>query len=135
MLAVTVNRKPGGVQKDTARNIAAYKEYVIQVVDGENVEQVNQCATDFPPEMSEAEAVGFDVVPGQKVKVPRIVQSKIQMECRLHQILSMGGTAAEPNADLVIGEVALFHVRDDLYEQGRIDSETLDPVGRLAGLS
>ncbi|PTX55364.1 flavin reductase (DIM6/NTAB) family NADH-FMN oxidoreductase RutF [Melghirimyces profundicolus] len=135
MLSVTVNRKPGGIRKDTARNIAENREYVIHVVDADNVEKVNQCSADFPPEMSEAEAVGFDVIPGQKVKVPRIAQTKIQMECRLHQILPMGGTEGEPNADLVIGEVVMFHIRDDLYDRGRIDTAKLEPVGRLAGLA
>ncbi|GGA40213.1 hypothetical protein GCM10007416_11490 [Kroppenstedtia guangzhouensis] len=135
MLSVTVNRKPGGVRKDTARNIAATKEYVIQVVDSDTVEKVNQCSTDFPPETSEAEVVGFDLLPSQKVKVPRIAQCKIQMECRLHQILPMGGREEEPNADLIIGEVVWFHIRDDLYDQGRIDTVKLDPVGRLAGVT
>lgn len=135
MLSVTVNRKPGGVRKDTARNIAATGEYVIQVVDMGNVEKVNQCSTEFPPHLSEAEAVGFDLLPGRKVKVPRIAQSKIQMECRLHQILPMGGSEAEPNADLIIGEVVWFHIGDDLYDQGRIDTVKLDPVGRLAGVT
>ncbi|MFC4078297.1 flavin reductase family protein [Salinithrix halophila] len=133
MVSVTVNRKPGGVRKDTARNIAATKEFVIQVVDGENVERVNQTSTEFPPEVSEADAVGFTLEPGKKVKVPRIAQTKVQMECRLHDIRSMGGTANVPNSDVIIGEVVLFHVRDDLYEKGRINTRALDPLGRLAG--
>ncbi|SDW29398.1 NADH-FMN oxidoreductase RutF, flavin reductase (DIM6/NTAB) family [Marininema mesophilum] len=133
MISVSVGRKPGGVQKDTARNIAHAKEFVIQVVDGENVEQVNQTATEFPPDVSEVEAVGMDLLSSVKVKVPRIAQSKVQMECRLHEILPIGGDGSSPNTDLIIGEVVFFHVQDDLYDQGRILTEKLDPVGRLAG--
>jgi flavin reductase (DIM6/NTAB) family NADH-FMN oxidoreductase RutF len=135
MVSITCMRKPGNLPKDTARNIAETGEYVIHVVDGENVRQVNQTSTDFPPDVSEVEAVGFDLLPSEKVRVPRIAQTKIQMECRLHQILPMGGTVGAPNADVVIGEVVMFHIDDALYEAGRIDTARLDPVGRLAGVT
>lgn len=135
MVSVTVNRNPGGTQKDTARNIAETGEYVIQTVEMANVEKVNQSSADFPPEISEAEAVGFDLLPGKKVNVPRIAQSKVQMECRLHRILPMGGRGEQPDADLILGEVVLFHIQDDLYDEGRIDTVKLDPVGRLAGVT
>ena len=38
-------------------------------------------------------------------------------------------------ANLVIGEIVHFHVRDGLYDAatGRIDLHRLQPVGRLAG--
>ena len=34
---------------------------------------------------------------------------------------------------LVIGKMVRFHVRDELYEDGRIDVAGLDPLGRLTG--
>jgi hypothetical protein len=34
---------------------------------------------------------------------------------------------------LALGEIVCFHVRDDLYQDGRIDMHALRPVGRLAG--
>ncbi|MDR6224735.1 flavin reductase family protein [Desmospora profundinema] len=133
MVSITCSRKPGGVQKDTARNIAQTGEFVVQVVDGDNVERINQTATDFPPEIGEAKAVGFQLLESARVKPPRIAQCKVHLECRLHEILPMGGTETAPNADVIIGEVVCFHVRDDLYHEGRIDTGKLDPVGRLAG--
>lgn len=133
MVSITCNRKPGGVQKDTARNAMEHGEFVVQVVDGDNVHQVNQTAVEFPPEIGEAEAVGFQLLDSARVKPPRIAQCKVHLECRLHQVLPMGGTEDHPNADILIGEVVFFHVRDDLYREGRIDTDKLDPVGRLAG--
>ncbi|PTM58433.1 flavin reductase family protein [Desmospora activa] len=135
MVSITCSRKPGGVQKDTARNIAETGEFVVQVVDGENIARINQTATNFPPEVGEAEAVGFEVVASVRVKPPRIAQCKLHLECRLHEIRPMGGSKDQPNADVIIGEVVWFHIRDDLYHEGRIDTAKLDPVGRLAGTS
>ena len=96
MIAITCMRKPGNVQKDTARNIAETGEFVVHVVDGENVAAVNDTATDFPPDEGEAEAVGLTLLPSVRVKPPRIAESKVQLECRLHQILPVGGGPMHP---------------------------------------
>jgi len=34
---------------------------------------------------------------------------------------------------VVIGTIIMFHVDDEVYTDGRIDLNTLNPVGRLAG--
>ena len=49
------------------------------------------------------------------------------MECLLDRVLPLGSD------HLVIGRMVRFHVRDDLYKDGRIDIAALDPLGRLAG--
>jgi flavin reductase (DIM6/NTAB) family NADH-FMN oxidoreductase RutF len=133
LLSITCSRKPGGKMKDTARNIQEQKEFVIHVVNGENVHLVNDTAIEFPEEISEVEEVGFDLLPSEIVQVPRISQTKIQMECRLHHMLQLGGTEGFPNSDLIIGEVVQFHIDDSLYNEGRINTKALDPIGRLAG--
>lgn len=135
LICVSCMRKPGGKMKDTARNIAGQKEFVVHIVDGKNVERVNDTSVEFPPDVSEAEMVGFKLLPSAIVKVPRIAGTKVQMECRLHQMIQLGGKEGSPNADLIIGEVVQFHIDDDLYDDGKIDTLALDPVSRLAGTS
>ncbi len=49
------------------------------------------------------------------------------MECVLDRVLPLGSD------HLVIGKMVRFHVRDELYEDGRIDVAGLDPLGRLTG--
>jgi len=49
------------------------------------------------------------------------------MECLLDRVLPIGSD------HLVIGRMVRFHVKDELYENGRIDVGSLDPLGRLAG--
>ena len=49
------------------------------------------------------------------------------MECELVQVIPLG------DDHLVIGKVLRFHVQDDLYDKGRIDTAKLAPIGRLAG--
>ncbi|TCS96442.1 flavin reductase family protein [Hazenella coriacea] len=135
MISISCLRKPGGKMKDTAYNIAKEKEFVVHVVDESNVAAVNDTSIDFPTEISEVEQLDLKMIPSEKVRVPRILHSKIQMECKLFQMQSLGGTETEPNTDFIIGEIVTFHIDDSLYDQGKIKTDLLQPVGRLAGVS
>lgn len=130
MISVSIGRKPGSIMKDTSRNIQATGEFVVNMVDIHNVEAVNQTSADYPPELSEVVEVGLTTQPSVAVKAPRLAESRIHFECRLHQIVTLGEPAA---FDLVIGEVMHVHVADELYQDGRIDIEKFAPVSRLAG--
>ncbi|MFY0545725.1 flavin reductase family protein [Brevibacillus sp. H7] len=132
MISVAVARRPGGVMKDTARNIRETGEFVINMVDVHNVDAVNQTSADYPGDVSEAEELGLTQLPSAAVKVPRLGESRIHFECRLHQIVTLGEPIA---SDLIIGEVVHVHVDDELYVDGKIDIEKLKPVSRLAGLT
>ncbi|MCK9912009.1 flavin reductase family protein, partial [Microbacteriaceae bacterium K1510] len=84
----------------------------VNMVDIHNVEAVNRTSADFPPELSEVEQVGLTMLPSIAVKAPRLAESRIHFECRLHQIVTLGDPAA---FDLVIGEVVHVQVDDELY--------------------
>ncbi|WP_331243547.1 flavin reductase family protein [Planococcus antarcticus] len=62
-----------------------------------------------------------------EVSVPRILEAPINMECQLHDIIQLG------DDHLVIGRLVKFHIKDELYQNGRISMEKLAPIGRLAG--
>lgn len=128
-------RKTNGEQKDTARNIAGSKEFIVHIVSEEIVEQVNFTSIDAPPEVDELALTDLTTVAGELVQVPRVVEAKIAMECKLYQHVVVGQDAlGRPTADIIIGEVVRFHIDDALYENGRIDLRGLNPMSRLAGL-
>lgn len=130
MVSVAVMRKPGSVPKDTARNIAANGQFVVNMVDVHNVDAVNQTSADYPADVSEVEALGLATSPSAMIEVPRLTASRIHFECKLHQIVELGSPVT---SDLIIGEVVHVHVADELYEAGRIDAAAFSPVSRLAG--
>ena len=121
-----------GQKKDTLRNIESIGEFVVNIVTEDIAVQMNETATDFPPEVDEFAYTGLTPLPSQVVKPPRVKESPINMECKLYKIVPVGPRAAGGGA-LVIGEVVLFHVADHLIKDFRIDHELLRPVGRLAG--
>jgi flavin reductase (DIM6/NTAB) family NADH-FMN oxidoreductase RutF len=54
------------------------------------------------------------------------------LECKLYQVVYIGDGTAGSGA-FVIGEIVAYHIDDALYNDGRIDTALLKPVGRLAG--
>lgn len=134
LIGFSCGRKKGGVMKDTARNILSEKEFVVHIVSHHMTEMVNDTAIDFPPDQSEAEAMGFKLLPSYQVKVPRVAEAKVQMECVLYQHMELGIDAeGNPSTDFIIGKIVQFHIADDIYEDGKIHLQKLNPVSRLAG--
>ncbi|MGE6413626.1 flavin reductase family protein [Planococcus kocurii] len=130
MVSLAIQRPASGM-KDTARNIYGNGEFVVHIVDRDNVTKINETAASLPPSESEVEIVGLTQVPSSIVSVPGIVESKIRMECRLVESVALGGDGA--GSDLFIGEIVQFHIDEAIYEKGRIDPKGLDAVSRLAG--
>lgn len=126
MISISVQHA-GGQSKDTARNIKRAKEFVVHIVDRQNVAQVNITAAPLPPEESEITLAGLTPVDSVLVKVPGVAEAKIRMECVLEHCLEL------PNNDLIIGRVVQFHVDGEILEHGRIDPVKLEAVSRLAG--
>ncbi|CAG9614811.1 hypothetical protein BACCIP111899_04044 [Bacillus rhizoplanae] len=131
MISLAIQRSEGR-QKDTAKNILDSKEFVIHIVDEQNVEMVNQTAVNLPPTQSEIELANFTPIASEKVSVPGVQEAKIRMECVLERSLELGGSDS-PGCDLVIGKVVQFHIENEIYEKGRIDPKGLGAVSRLAG--
>ena len=130
MVSLAIQR-PAEKMKDTARNIYANREFVVHIVDRENVAQINETSASLPPWESEIDMAGLTAVPSTVVSVPGINESKVRMECRLVQAVPFGGDG--PGSDLFIGEIVHFHIDEAIYEKGRIDPSGLDAVSRLAG--
>ena len=128
MLAISVGRK-GNIYKDTAQNILNNEQYVVHIADSSLMNAVHESSTEHPPDVSEVDELGLATLPGERIKVPRLAAAPIAMECRFRQCLEFGETRSR----LIIGEVLVFHIRDGLLNNGKIETEALDPIARIAG--
>lgn len=133
MISLSIQRAEG-VEKDTARNIVAQKQFVVHIVDEENVKQVNQTAARLPADESEVVLAGLTPVKSEKVTVAGVQEAKVRLECVLEYALPLGEDD-QIGCDLLIGKVVHFHIAEDIYEEGRIDADGLAAVSRLAGAS
>lgn len=131
LISLSIQRS-GGKAKDTARNMKTRGEFVVHIVDEDNVHQVNMTAAKLPPDQSEVQLAGLTPVDSVKVTVPGIAEAKIRMECVVEHALEFGGHGKN-GCDFIIGRVMQFHIQDHIYENGRIDPVGLKAVSRLAG--
>lgn len=121
-----LNRQP----KDTLRNIEATGEFVINIVSEDLVEPMNRSSVEAPPELDEFAFAGLTPLASKLVNVPRVAESPIQFECKLHQIIKIGENVGQ--GSMVIGEIVYFHIDDRVYlPDHKINLEKLLTVGRL----
>lgn len=129
IIYVSIDRKRDGDKKDTLKNIELTGDFVVNIVTEEIAEKMNICAVDFPYGISEAQIAGLTPVESDLVKAPRISESPINFECKVLKIIEIGES---PNS-VVLGEVVLFHINDEILENGVVNPKKLKVVGRLGG--
>ena len=127
-LIVSIGDNDAGGPKDSARNIRASGEFVVNLVTEELFDAMNLSAADFPPEQSELEAAHLHAAPSVRIKAPRVAEAQASLECKLHSAQSLGANT------LFIGEVVMFHVADHLLGP-RLHIENFAPIGRLGSPS
>jgi flavin reductase (DIM6/NTAB) family NADH-FMN oxidoreductase RutF len=120
-----------GSRKDTLQNIEATRQFVVNVVSEDFKERMNICSTEFPPEVDEFDVSGLTPQPSDLVAPARVLESKVQMECRLVQVVHVS-----PNplgGSLVLGEVLRFHLSDEIVDNFKVDPDKLNAIGRMGG--
>ncbi|QHE51889.1 flavin reductase family protein [Pontibacillus sp. HMF3514] len=132
LISVSVGRREGKTVKHTAQNIIENEEFVVHIVDESYMEDMNQTSGTYDKDVSEIDQTNLRLVNSEMVDVPGIKQAKVRMECKLHRNIPLGGSD-DNGCDLIIGEVVLFHFDEAVYQDGKIDAEALDAIGRLAG--
>jgi flavin reductase (DIM6/NTAB) family NADH-FMN oxidoreductase RutF len=60
LVILGLQNKDDGSSKDTARNILDTGEFVVNLIDRQMAEAMNNCAVDFPPEVSEFDVTGLN---------------------------------------------------------------------------
>jgi flavin reductase (DIM6/NTAB) family NADH-FMN oxidoreductase RutF len=113
--------------KDTPRNVQETKEFVVNVVTSDLVDQMNATSATLGPGESEFDHVGIERAESVAIDPPRVAAAKAAFECELYDWIGVGGSV------LILGEVVHAHVDESVVTDGAIDIENLDTVGRLSG--
>ena len=117
-----------GTPKDTARNIRATHEFVVNLVDESIAQAMNKCAASLPYGENELKHAGLTAAPSSIVKPPRIAEAPASLECTEWGTLHIGENR------MIIGLIKRIHLRDELFdaEKCRVRSEELHTIGRMA---
>jgi flavin reductase (DIM6/NTAB) family NADH-FMN oxidoreductase RutF len=117
--------------KDTLRNIRATGEFVVNIVSEEFAAEMNATSAEVAPEVDEFELAGLTPLASDLVKPARVAESRVQMECRLRQVLVVSDEPGGGN--LVLGDVLRFHVAEAVLDGYKIDPAKLKAIGRMGG--
>jgi flavin reductase (DIM6/NTAB) family NADH-FMN oxidoreductase RutF len=126
LLGVSINRRQGS-PKDTLHNIRLSGDFVVNIVTEAMAPGMVQTSGDWPADVDEFEVAGFHPLPSDLVRAPRVAESPIHLECRLHREIELGQTM------FVVGEIVRAHAAEEVLTEGRVDIAKLKPIGRLGG--
>lgn len=135
VLAIAVSQR-AGASKDTAHNVLATGEFVVNAAGEEHAEAINRASGDWDPDVDEFALAGLVPEPSRCVAPPRVAGAAFALECRLHGSLAVGAPPRETT--LILGEIVWMHVRDDVLEDAAdpdhprfADPTRLRPLARL----
>lgn len=117
--------------KDTATNILATVEFVINLASEASAEAMNIACVDAPPGANELELATLETALSIEVRSPRVNASPVAFECRFLTSLSFGRNQA-----IIVGQIVQAYVEDRLVSdaaKGLIDTPELKLIGRMHG--
>ena len=121
-----------GEAKDTLRNVRETKEFVVNIVTYELAEAMNLTSGEYDASVNEFELAKLTPQPSNIVRPPRVAESPVSFECKLHQILDF--STAPTSSSLVIGQIVSIHINDAHLKDGKLDRNSLDLIGRMGGM-
>jgi flavin reductase (DIM6/NTAB) family NADH-FMN oxidoreductase RutF len=131
IVALGIERRADGRPKDTVANIDSTGEFVVNLVDEAMLKGMVVCAADVEPEVDELALADFNPAPSAHVRVPRIAEAPVALECRLMRDIRLG---IENKRAILLGEVLALRIREDLVDDNdRVDMLRTRIIGRLAG--
>jgi len=121
---------PAGM-KDTLANCRATGEFVANMATWDLREKMNLTSASVPADVDELALAGLTEAPSEIVKAPRVAESPIHLECKVHQILDMPCTLADSRNTLIVGHVVGIHIDESVLTDGLIDIGKVRPIARM----
>lgn len=125
-----INAQPES-DKDTLRNLKETQECVINIVSADLAEIMNASCANYAQDESEFEALKIAACNSQAVTVKGVAQAKVRYECRLKDVIALSDQPG--GGKLILLDVLHIYVDDMLIQEGTIQSEKLNAVGKLGG--
>lgn len=116
--------------KDSVTLAQEAGEFTVNIVSEDVAEAMNITSGSFTADDDEFAIAGLTPVIGHNVNAPMVEESPANLECRVVDILDLGSDA---KTRIVIGEVVAIHVRTDVLDGTRVNSDVLAAIGRMAG--
>lgn len=125
-----INAQPES-DKDTLRNLKETQECVINIVSADLAEAMNASCANYAADISEFKAVQVASCNSETVTPKGVAQAKVRYECRLKEVITLSDQPG--GGKLVLLDVLHIYVEDTLMNEGSIQSDKLNAIGKLGG--
>jgi flavin reductase (DIM6/NTAB) family NADH-FMN oxidoreductase RutF len=122
--------------KDTVANIAETGEFVWNLATFALKDAMNATASTVGPEVDEFALAGLTAAPSRLVRPPRVLESPVNFECKLTQLIQLQRADGEKvESWLVLGEVVAVHIDPSLLLDGVYQTAQPHPILRAGRAS
>ena len=125
--------RTGNKNKDTLNNVLDNKQFVVNLVTEDVVEQMNTTSQSVAADVDEFELAGVTPIDAIYIKPKRVKESLVHFECEMvhHYFIEKHQNGG---ACIIIGKIITMHIDDSiLMENQKINLDKYKPVARLAG--
>jgi flavin reductase (DIM6/NTAB) family NADH-FMN oxidoreductase RutF len=118
-------------KKDSQNNIEVSGEFVYSMVPKSLTDAMNATSINAPSDVDEFEFAGLTKAACNLVSAPRVAESPIAFECKVHQILDVPNSHPGMKVTAIVGLVVGVHIDDNVLIDGIIDTNKIQPLARL----
>ena len=116
-------------------NIEASGEFCWNLATKALAEAMNITCTPAPPEVDEFEVAGLTRAPSRLIAAPRVLESPVNFECKLSQIVQLQGVdGTKVDTWLILGEVVMIYIDPRYLTDGVYETATARPILRAGRL-
>ena len=120
--------------KDSVANIDATGEFVWNLATRELAAAMNETSASVAPEVDEFERAGLTAVPSTTITAPRVLESPVNFECKLTQLIQLQDTDGNTvDTWMVFGQVIAAHIERQWLVDGVYDTTGPRPILRGGG--
>jgi flavin reductase (DIM6/NTAB) family NADH-FMN oxidoreductase RutF len=113
--------------KDSWHNVTVSGVFCVNIVSEALFHAMSESSATVARDVDEFTLAGVAKATCTTIPCPRVADAPAALECRVTQIIPLGGR----ENGMVVGEVVGIHLRDDCLNAGRFDVTRFHPVARL----
>lgn len=120
--------------KDSVANIEATGEFVWNLATRDLAVAMNETSASLPSDEDEFVRAGLTAAPSRTVAAPCVLESPVNFECALTQLIQLRDTAGDPvDTWMVLGQVIAVHIDRQWLVDGVYDTTGPRPILRAGG--
>jgi len=131
VLLYTQVTQRNGIDKDTLQNLIETGECVVNIANTFLLEKMNMTSASLASGESEFDFAHVQACSSSMVVPKSVSASPVRYECSLREVITVSDLPT--GGQLILLDVKCIYVNDAVYNNGVIDQQQIDTVGKMGG--